>query len=98
LRHPRTALSAKSRTYGHYLVDSPRPARGRHCQVPHAGSRPGRLSRVTILLGIVGAAVGGWIGTALGFGTVTAFDARSLGIAILGSLVLLVIYRFVRGR
>lgn len=53
---------------------------------------------VTILLGIVGAAVGGWIGTQLGFGTVTAFDMRSLGIAILGSLVLLVIYRFVRGR
>jgi uncharacterized membrane protein YeaQ/YmgE (transglycosylase-associated protein family) len=53
---------------------------------------------VTILLGIVGAAVGGWIGTQLGFGTVTAFDMRSLGIAILGSLVLLAIYRFVRGR
>jgi len=53
---------------------------------------------ITILLGIVGAAVGGWIGTALGFGTVTAFDARSLGIAILGSLVLLLIYRFARER
>ena len=53
---------------------------------------------ITILLGIVGAAVGGWIGTQLGFGTVTAFDMRSLGIAILGSLVLLLIYRVVRGR
>jgi uncharacterized membrane protein YeaQ/YmgE (transglycosylase-associated protein family) len=53
---------------------------------------------VTILLGIVGAFVGGWIGTALGFGTVGQFDLRSLGIAILGSLVILAIYRLVRGR
>jgi uncharacterized membrane protein YeaQ/YmgE (transglycosylase-associated protein family) len=53
---------------------------------------------VTILLGIVGAFVGGWIGTALGFGTVAQFDLRSLGIAILGSLVVLMIYRLVRGR
>lgn len=53
---------------------------------------------VTILLGIVGASVGGWIGTQLGFGTVTAFDARSLGLAILGSFVLLAIYRLVRER
>ncbi|HEY8900667.1 MAG TPA: GlsB/YeaQ/YmgE family stress response membrane protein [Chthoniobacterales bacterium] len=53
---------------------------------------------VTILLGVVGAAVGGWIGTALGFGRVDAFDLRSLGIAILGSIVVLLIYRVARGR
>ncbi len=53
---------------------------------------------LTILLGIVGAAVGGWIGTQLGFGSVDAFDLRSLGVAILGSIVVLLIYRALRGR
>jgi len=53
---------------------------------------------VTILLGVVGAAVGGWIGTQLGFGTVQGFDFRSLGIAVLGSLVVLLLYRAVRRR
>lgn len=53
---------------------------------------------VTMLLGIVGASVGGWIGTTLGFGSVQQFDMRSLGIAILGSLVILLIYRMIAGR
>jgi uncharacterized membrane protein YeaQ/YmgE (transglycosylase-associated protein family) len=53
---------------------------------------------ITILLGVVGAAVGGWIGTQLGFGSVQQFDLRGLGIAIIGSLILLLIYRMVAGR
>jgi len=53
---------------------------------------------ITMLLGIVGASVGGWIGTTLGFGSVQQFDLRSLGIAILGSLVILLIYRMIAGR
>lgn len=53
---------------------------------------------LTILLGVVGASVGGWIGTQLGFGSVQQFDMRGLGIAILGSLVLLLIYRMIAGR
>jgi len=53
---------------------------------------------VTVLLGVVGASVGGWIGTQLGFGTVQGFDLRSLGIAILGAVVLLLLYRLIRGR
>lgn len=53
---------------------------------------------LTIILGIVGAGVGGWIGTQLGFGSVDAFDLRSLGVAILGSIVVLLIYRALRGR
>lgn len=53
---------------------------------------------LTIILGIVGAAVGGWIGTQLGFGSVDAFDLRSLGVAILGSIVVLLIYRVIKGR
>lgn len=53
---------------------------------------------VTILLGVIGASVGGWIGTQLGWGSVQQFDMRGLGLAILGSLVLLLIYRMVAGR
>ena len=60
------------------------------------GRDPGGLVATTAI-GIVGAVVGGWIGTKLGFGTVTGLDLRSLGVAIVGSLVLLVGIRAVRG-
>ncbi len=53
---------------------------------------------LTIILGIAGAALGGWIGTQLGFGSVTGFDLRSFGVAILGSVLLLLIFRLVRRR
>jgi uncharacterized membrane protein YeaQ/YmgE (transglycosylase-associated protein family) len=53
---------------------------------------------VTILLGIVGAVVGGVIGTRLGWGAVTAahFDPRSLALATLGAIVVLGLGRLVR--
>jgi uncharacterized membrane protein YeaQ/YmgE (transglycosylase-associated protein family) len=44
---------------------------------------------MTMLLGIVGATVGGWIGSLMGFGTVTTFDIRSLFVAVIGALALL---------
>jgi uncharacterized membrane protein YeaQ/YmgE (transglycosylase-associated protein family) len=52
----------------------------------------------TILLGLVGAMLGGVIGTYLGWGRVTqgSFDLRSIGIATLGSVVLLVAGRLAR--
>lgn len=53
---------------------------------------------VTILLGIAGAFVGGFIGTLLGFGTVNDLNLRSLGIAILGAIVILWIYRVMNRR
>lgn len=53
---------------------------------------------VTIVLGVVGAFVGGWIATQMGWGTVDGFDLRSFGIAILGALVILGIYRLVARR
>ena len=56
------------------------------------GKDPGGIV-VTMLIGIVGAMVGGYIGTLLGFGAVTGFDLRSLLIAIGGALILLFIYR-----
>ena len=59
------------------------------------GNDPGGLV-VTIVLGIVGALLGGFIATKLGYGNVTGFDLRSLGIAVLGSLLLLVVYRMMK--
>ena len=53
---------------------------------------------VTIVIGIAGAAIGGWIGTQLGLGTITGFDLRSLALAVVGAILLLLILRAVRGR
>jgi uncharacterized membrane protein YeaQ/YmgE (transglycosylase-associated protein family) len=52
----------------------------------------------TILLGVLGAFLGGWIGTQLGWGRVTVgtFDLRSIGIATFGAIVLLAIGRLLR--
>jgi len=48
---------------------------------------------VTILLGIAGAIVGGYIGTHfLGFGDISGFDLRSTAIAVGGAILLLFIY------
>ena len=51
---------------------------------------------ITIILGIVGALIGGFISVKLGFGDVTGFNLPSIIIAVLGSMLLLVIYRMVK--
>ena len=61
------------------------------------GPDPGGIV-VTMLIGIGGAIVGGMIGTALGFGTVTGFDVRSLVIATGGAVALLYGYRVLAPR
>lgn len=53
---------------------------------------------VTMLLGIVGALVGGFISTRIGFGDVTGFNLPSIIIAVLGSMLLLFIYRMMKRR
>ena len=52
----------------------------------------------TIVLGVVGAFIGGWVGTRLGWGRVTVgtLDLRSIGIATFGAIILLAIGRLVR--
>jgi uncharacterized membrane protein YeaQ/YmgE (transglycosylase-associated protein family) len=57
------------------------------------GKDPGGFV-ITIILGIAGAFVGGFIGSRIGFGTVSGFDMRSLLIAVGGAIILLAIYRF----
>ena len=60
------------------------------------GKDPGGFI-VTILLGIAGAIVGGFISTKIGFGTVSgAFDLVSLIIATGGALILLLLYRMIK--
>jgi uncharacterized membrane protein YeaQ/YmgE (transglycosylase-associated protein family) len=51
---------------------------------------------MTIIIGIVGAVIGGYIGTHFGWGKVTGFDLRSIGIAIGGAIVLLIGFRLIR--
>ncbi len=51
---------------------------------------------VTMVIGIVGAAIGGWIGTQLGWGTVNDFDIRSIGLAFIGAVIVLLVLRAIR--
>lgn len=51
---------------------------------------------VTILIGIAGAMIGGFISSAVGFGAVSGFDLRSMVIAVLGAVLLLFVYRRMR--
>jgi uncharacterized membrane protein YeaQ/YmgE (transglycosylase-associated protein family) len=53
---------------------------------------------VTTLIGIAGAVVGGYIGTLLGFGGISGFDLRSFLVAVGGALLLLLIYRMIKGK
>ena len=54
---------------------------------------------LTIVLGIVGALVGGFLGTyVLGFGDISGFDLRSIAIAVGGALLVLFVYGLVARR
>jgi uncharacterized membrane protein YeaQ/YmgE (transglycosylase-associated protein family) len=59
------------------------------------GKDPGGVI-LTILIGVAGAIVGGYLGTRMGFGTVTGFDTGSFITAIAGSLLLLFLYRLIK--
>jgi uncharacterized membrane protein YeaQ/YmgE (transglycosylase-associated protein family) len=61
------------------------------------GDDPGGII-VTILLGIVGAFVGGFVVNLLGGAGVTGFNLWSIVVATLGAIVLLAIYRMVAAR
>lgn len=59
------------------------------------GDDPGGFIKTTGL-GIIGALVGGFIGTRIGFGDVSGFNLRSFAIAIAGSLLVLWGYRKIK--
>lgn len=59
------------------------------------GDDPGGII-ITVILGILGAVVGGFIAVQLGYGDISGFDFRSFVIAIIGGLVLLGGYRLLK--
>ncbi len=61
------------------------------------GPDPGGIF-ITIIIGIVGAVLGGFIASKMGFGDISGFDFRSFAIAIGGAVLLLIGYRAIRGR
>ena len=50
---------------------------------------------ITTLLGVVGAIVGGFVSVALGYGDVTGFNVRSVFIAVLGAIAVIIVFRAV---
>jgi uncharacterized membrane protein YeaQ/YmgE (transglycosylase-associated protein family) len=50
---------------------------------------------ITMVLGIVGAMVGGFLGTFVGLGKVESFDLGGIFIATVGAVVVLVIWRLI---
>lgn len=58
------------------------------------GHDPGGLI-ATMIIGVVGAFVGGFLASALGFGGLSGFDLRTFVIAVIGSILLLVLWRAV---
>ncbi|MBN2160551.1 MAG: GlsB/YeaQ/YmgE family stress response membrane protein [Spirochaetes bacterium] len=59
------------------------------------GKDPGGFI-ITICIGIAGGLLGGFIGTQLGFGSVTGFNLHSFLMAVGGSLILLAGYRLIK--
>jgi uncharacterized membrane protein YeaQ/YmgE (transglycosylase-associated protein family) len=51
-----------------------------------------------IVLGIVGALVGGFIFAAVGASGITGFNLHSLVVAVIGAIVVLVVYHAIAGR
>ncbi len=65
-----------------------------HIFVPVKGTGGGcRGIVVTAVIGMAGAAVGGFVGTALGLGDVTGFDIRSFVLAVGGAILVLLAFR-----
>jgi uncharacterized membrane protein YeaQ/YmgE (transglycosylase-associated protein family) len=62
------------------------------------GDDPGGII-VTMLIGIVGAVLGGFLGSAIfGTGLQNFWSLQTWIVAIIGALILLVIYRLIAGR
>ncbi|WP_373499417.1 GlsB/YeaQ/YmgE family stress response membrane protein [Desulfococcus sp.] len=61
------------------------------------GKDPGGMI-VTILIGIAGAFVGGFISSFLGFGSVSGFTLKSTAIAVGGAVLLLAVHRKMKNR
>ncbi len=56
------------------------------------GKVPGGMI-LTVLIGIAGALLGGFIAAQLGYGNISGFDLRSVAIAVGGAVLLLFLFR-----
>lgn len=63
----------------------------------HPGQDPGGWIG-SIIVGILGAMLGGWLGGVLGLGGVTGFNIGSFLLAVVGSVILLALYRMITSR
>lgn len=64
----------------------------RYRQIAYAGG-----FILTCILGIVGAVVGGWLATMFGIGgSISGFNLHSFLVAVVGAIVVLVIFRLLR--
>jgi uncharacterized membrane protein YeaQ/YmgE (transglycosylase-associated protein family) len=61
------------------------------------GRDPGGII-VTMLIGIAGALVGGFVFSLFGGGGVTGLNLGSIIVAVVGALILLALYRVIAGR
>ena len=59
-------------------------------------NRTGEGFFVDIGLGVVGAIIGGWLMTLVGEAGVTGLNLYSLFVAVIGSIVVLVVYHLIR--
>ena len=59
-------------------------------------NRQGEGLILDIILGIVGAVVGGWLFRTFGASGVTGLNVYSLAVAVLGAIVVLVVYHAIR--
>ena len=55
-------------------------------------NKQGEGALMDIVLGIVGAVVGGFIANALGFTSITGFDLYSILVSVVGAVIVLVVY------
>ena len=61
-------------------------------------NKTGQGLLLDIVLGIVGAMVGGWLFTAFGAAGVTGFNLYSMIVAAVGAIVVLFLYHAITGR
>ena len=61
------------------------------------GKDPGGII-ITIVIGIVGALIGGFLSSLVGLGTVTGLNLGSIIIALVGALILLWLYRLIKDK
>jgi uncharacterized membrane protein YeaQ/YmgE (transglycosylase-associated protein family) len=60
------------------------------------GRDPGGIV-VTVLIGVAGAFVGGFLGSLVGIGSISGFNLPTLFTAVAGGVIVLFVYRQLRG-